>query len=137
MAIESRSTIWVDAGGNQTITRINSQGGASVITTAMLAVINSDVSQDWEGVLAVASPVPTNAAYMPVSVRCVMVFTTNVAAELVTLTLIAPRIGIFLADGRTVDLTNVDVVNLVTACVGTLCSDTGATATACIAGYVQ
>lgn len=137
MAVESRSTLWVDAGGNQTITRINSQGGASVIVATMLAVLNSDISQDWEGVLATASPAPTNAAYMPVTARATLLFTTTAAGVLVSLTLIAPKLAIFLADGVTVNLANADVVNLATAAVGTLCNETGDTATALIAGFLQ
>lgn len=137
MAVDTRSIVWVDAGGNSVITRVNSQGGAAGIMADALAVSNADWQQDWEGGLSVnGTPSPTAAEYSPANVVAQFVFTTTSPGVLVTLRVPSPQIGIFLADGRTVDLTNAAVLTLIAACVGTLCNDAGDTATACIAGFI-
>jgi len=138
MAVSTRSVVWVDAGGNVTITRINTQGGAGSIQTNILGIINADRFQYWEGTLSVNGfPTPSAAQYQPVSARATLVFTTTAPGVLVELTLIAPDIGIFLADQRTIDLTNTGVVSLITACVGVLCDTAGNTAVSCIAGFLN
>jgi len=137
MAVDSRSVVWVDAGAGSTITRINSLAGSAGIEADLLAVSNADIQQNWFGTLAVnGSPTPVAAEYQSVTQRVTLVFTTTAAGVLVTLTLVAPQIGIFLADGRTVDLANAAVVTLAAACVGNLCTIAGDAAVALIAGYL-
>lgn len=138
MAVESRSTLWVDAGGGATITRINTQGGAAGLLPSILAVVNSDQQQSWEGPLAVnVAPAPVAAQYQPVSAVAILVFTTTAPGVLVELKLVAPQLGIFLSDQRTVDLTNAGIVAVATACVGVLCDVNGNTAVALVAGFLQ
>lgn len=137
VATTTRSTVWVDAGAGATITRINSQGSAAAIVSDLLAVSNADVQQDWEGTLSVNStPTPTAALLQSVTQRVSLVFTTTAPGVLVTLILVAPKSAIFLADGRTVDLSNTDVATLAADCIGKLCTEAGDTATALIAGYL-
>lgn len=137
MAIESRSVVWVDGAAGSTITRINSDGGAAGIQAAMLPCMNADYLQFWESPLLVnGSPLPTVAEYQSVTQRATLLFSTTAAGILVRLVLIAPKIGIFLADGRTVDLSNADVTALATVCVGTLSTESGDLATALVAGYL-
>jgi len=134
---DTRSTLWVDAGAGVTITRINSDGSAAVIVSDLLALSNADVQQDWEGTLGVnATPTPTAANYQSVTQRVTFVFTTTAPGVLVEVTLPAPKESIFLADLRTVDLTNADVVTLAMDCVGKLSTVGGDLATALIAGYL-
>lgn len=137
MATESRSVVWVDGAGGSTITRINSEGGAAAVQSAMLSCQNADYLQFWESDLLVnGSPIPTVAEYQSVTQKATLLFTTTAPGVLVKLTLIAPKIGIFLSDGRTVDLSNTDVSALAIACVGVLATESGDTATALIAGYL-
>jgi hypothetical protein len=138
VATESRSVLWVDGAAGSTITRINSDGGAASIQSAMLPCQNADFLQYWESDLTInGSPSPTVEEYQSVTQRAVLLFTTTAPGILVKLTLIAPKIGIFLSDGRTVDLSNADVSALAIACVGVLSTDSGDTATGLIAGYLQ
>lgn len=137
MAVDTRSVVWVDAGAGSTITRINSLSGSAGIEADLLTISNADVQQNWFGTLAVnGSPSPTAAQYQSVTQRVSLVFTTTAPGVLVTLTVVAPKLSIFLSDGRTVDLTNTDVVALATACVGNLCNTSGDSATALIAGFL-
>lgn len=137
MTVTSTSTVWVDAAAGATITRINSQGSAAVLQSDLLALSNSDVQQFWSGTLVVnGSPTPVAAALQSVTQRVTFVFTTTAPGVLVELTLVAPKSSIFLADGRTVDLTNTDVVTLAGDCVGKLCNVSGDTAVTLIAGYL-
>jgi len=137
MAVDSRSVVWVDAGAGSTITRINSLAGSAGIEADLLAVSNADIQQNWFGTLAVnGSPTPTAAPVQSVTARVTLVFTTTAAGVLLTLSLPAPKASIFLADQRTVDLTNAAIVTLAAACVGNLCTIAGDAATALIAGYL-
>lgn len=136
--VDTASVLWVDAGAGASITRINSLGSAAVITSDLLAVSNADVQQQWAGTLLVNSaPTPTAAPQQSVTARCSLVFTTTAPGVLVTLTLLAPKASIFLSDGRTVDLSNADIVTLAADCAGKLCTVAGDTAVSLIAGYLS
>jgi hypothetical protein len=137
VATESRSVLWVDGAAGSTITRINSDGGAASVQAAMLPCMNADYLQYWESDLTVnGAPAPTIAEYQSVLQRAVLLFTCTAPGILIKLTLPAPQIGIFLSDGRTVDLSNADVSALAIACVGVLSTESGETATGLIAGYL-
>lgn len=137
MTLESRSVVWVDAGGSQTITRINSDGGFAGPFVDLLAVTNADWLQEWESVLSLnPSPSATSLDYLSVKSVAIILFTTT-GVGLVSLRIPAPKLSIFLADGKTVDFANTDVVSLVNACVGILANEAGDTAVSYVAGYLQ
>ena len=98
----------------------------------MLAVCNSDYNDYWEGTDNInPTPSPTVAQYQSVKQRANLSFLCA-DGSIAVLDLIAPKIGIFLADGITVDATTIPA--LIAACVGTLESTSGSLATAFIAG---
>lgn len=135
---DTRSVLWVDAGAGTTITRINTLLGGAAITASLLSVSNADRSQSWEGPLTVnATPTPTAAQYQSVTQRVSLLFTTTAPGIMVTLTLVAPQLSIFLADQKTVDLTNGLIVTLAAVCVGNLCDEGGNAATALVAGFLN
>jgi len=138
VAVDTRSVLWVDGAAGATITRINTLTGAAAIQGGIVTISNADYLQEWEGPLTVnGSPAPIVAQYQSVTQRAVLVFTTTAPGVLVQLSVPAPQIGIFLSDGRTVDLTNVDVSALAALCAGNLCDDAGNQVVSLIAGYLQ
>jgi hypothetical protein len=137
MAVETRSVVWVDSVANTSITRINSDGGAASIQSAVLPCINADYLQFWESALLVnSSPSPSFGEYPSVGQKAILLFSTTAPGIMVKLVLVAPSESIFLADKRTIDLSNADISALSIACIGVLCTDAGNTATAVVAGYL-
>lgn len=137
MADSMRSVVWVDAGGFTSITKIRTDAGASTIFTDMLACINADWLQGWEGDLNTnGAPAPTAATYEPGIMRAALTFQCSDYSQVV-LILPAPKAAIFHADGETVDPTVGVMSTLITDCLGHLESATGAKATAFVGGTLQ
>lgn len=116
----NRSIVWVDSGGNNTITLVRTSTGAGTIEGDMLALSNADWFNQWEGTLFVnGSPGPTFAQYPSVRQAATLNFlcADGTSAEL---TIPSPQIGIFLADGVTVDPTT--ITTLIADCIGNLLS---------------
>jgi len=130
----NRSILWVDGAGGSTITLVRAITSANSIETELLAVSNADWFNEWEGPLNInLSPSPTVAAYQSVSQRAALTF---LCADGTTarVDIVAPKLGIFLADGITVDAST--ITSLITACVGTLLSATLSPATAFLSGIL-
>jgi hypothetical protein len=126
--------LWVDGAGGSTITLIRTSTGGASIETEILGVINADIFNEWEGTLNInLTPAPTVAPYQSVSQKAQLVF---LCADGTTagVTLVAPKLGIFLADGITVDSSM--ITSLITACVGNLLSPTLSPATAFLSGVL-
>ena len=131
---QNRSIVWVDGAAGSTITLIRTSTGGAAIETALLGVSNADWFNEWEGTLNVnLAPAPTAAPYQSVSQRATLVF---LCADGTTarVDLVAPQLGIFLADGITVDATMIPAV--IAACVGNLLSATLSPATAFLSGIL-
>jgi len=135
MALESLSTVWVDAYGQQTITRVNSNGGAGAAAAALYALSNAGIVESWEGARTPGSPSPTAAAYQSIVDRAALLFLC--ADNTIMSTIVpAPQLGIFLADGETVDITNAAVATFATAAIASpLTNNAGSPVTTLVNGY--
>lgn len=135
MADQTMSVVWIGAGTGLTINRIRTATGASTILAALLALSNADELNTWEGDLTVNStPVPVNAQYPGLQQVANLVF---LCADGTTaqIRLPAPKIGIMLADGVTVDASM--ITTLIADCVGNLQSPTGSLAVSFLSGRVN
>lgn len=131
---QNRSILFVDAAGGSSIVLIRTSAGAAAIQAAMLGVMNADWFNEWEGTLNInLAPSPVVAPYQSVSQQAALVF---LCADGTTarLNLLAPKLGIFLADGITVDSTMIG--GLIAACVGNLLSATLSPATSFLSGIL-
>jgi hypothetical protein len=132
MADQSRSLLWIDAGGRLTITRIRTDAGAATIQADMLAVSNADWANEWEGNLNInMSPAPAGGDYGSVQQAAMLNFLCA-DNSIVGLRLIAPQVGIFLADKVTIDATM--IATLIADCIGHLESTTGSLAASFLGG---
>lgn len=135
MARVNRSILWLDSGGNATITLILANPTAASIQGALLAKSNADYSEYWEGPLVInGSPTPTFAQYPAVTQQAVLSFLCA-DGTIAKVALIAPQLGIFLSDGQTVDATQIPVI--IAACISTLISNSGSPAVSFIGGILQ
>lgn len=130
----SRSTVWVDANGRKTIFRVNSGTGMGGAAAALAALSNAAELEHWESNVSTSVPAPVAAAYQSGQDRAALVF---VCADGTTTAIIvpAPALAIFMADGETVDITNVDVVAFVAAAVAApLTNGSGSAVTGLVSG---
>lgn len=132
---DARSVVWIDSGGNSTITLIRTSSGAGTIEGDVLALSNADWFNQWEGTLFVnASPSPTFADYPSVTQNATLLFLcadgTNARLDIV-----APKISIFMADGVTVDPST--ITGLIADCVGNLLSASLSPAVSYLSGFLN
>lgn len=134
MSVERMSIIWVDAGGRSTITAIRTSTGASGILSAILADSNGDFLNKWEGTETVnATPTALDLQYPSIMQQAILSFLAS-DGTIARVSIPAPNISIFLADGQTVDPTAIG--GIITACVGTLAAPSQALATSFIGGFL-
>lgn len=135
MARVNRSILWVDSGGLTTITLILANPSAAGIQGALLAKSNADYLDEWEGPLNInGSPAPVAADYRSVTQSAVLSFLCG-DGSIAKVALVAPKLSIFLADGQTVDSTQ--IAGIIAACTGNLVSNTGSTAASFLGGILQ
>ena len=123
MADQTMSVVWIGPGTGLTITRIRTAAGASTILTDLLAISNADQLNTWEGNLTInSSPAPVNAQYPGLQQIANLLF---LAADGTTaqIRLPAPKVGIMLADGVTVDASTIGT--LIADCIGSLQAPSG------------
>jgi len=133
---DSRSVIWVDANGKQTITRIRTGTGAAGIQAAILGASNADYSAWWESAETTnGSPAPVAAAYQGNQPMAQLLY---LCADLTIATLLlpAPAVGNFLADQETINPTAAPIAAITAAATaaGGLVSTTGSPATTLLGG---
>ena len=128
------SVLWTDYGGSNTITKIETNGGASSIVEAIQDISNADWVNRWEGPTGFNTASTTFAQYPAASQQALMQFMCA-DGTVARLAIPAPQIGIFLADGVTVDSTM--IADLIAACVGTLAAPSGSLATSFLVGILQ
>jgi hypothetical protein len=129
------SIVWIGAGTGLTINRIRTATGASTILSDLLAISNADKLNTWEGDLTEnTSPAPVNAQYPGVTQFANLLF---LCADGTTaqIRLPAPKIGIMLSDGVTVDAST--ITTLIGDCVGNLQAPSGSLAVSFQAGRVS
>lgn len=135
MSYWARSVVWLDANGYKTITKIQSQSGASSVVGDLQALSNAGVQNYWESEVTVANLTPSTGLFQSGADRAAMVFlcsdTTNY-----TIIVPAPKSSIFDSDGESVDLTNVDVAAFALAAITCpICNESGSPVTVLLAGY--
>lgn len=128
---QARGIVWADATGRTRLTIVKSVGSSSAIEVALQGASQAGVLYDWASAMGVAIGTAAAAQYQAANQTAQLLFTTA-AGSLIYLTLPAPQIGIFLADGKTIDATTIPA--LIAACIGTLSDGAGNVATAFIAG---
>jgi hypothetical protein len=131
----ARSTVWVDAFGYRTITKLVTDGGAATVEPSLEALSNAATTQFWESPITFTTNTPVAAQYQSTSDKCVMIF---LCADLTNYAVIvpAPKLSIFLADGETVDQANADVIAFVSAALACpIANPAGSVVTFLIAGY--
>lgn len=103
MAEQQRSIIWIDFGGSTTQTLVRADPNAGSIQSALLGHSIGDILNWWEGPPNINStPAPGTSTYAPIGDHARLLFLDS-ASSLVTLTLPAPNLNVFFADGVTVD----------------------------------
>ena len=132
-----RSTVIADANGGRTIILLRSTAGAGGIQGGILNCSTGDYLQYWESAVTNnGAPAPPGGGYQQVTLQAILYFACadGTVAQVV---IPAPALGIFLADGDTVDPANAFVAGLITACVGNLESASASQATAYLGGRLS
>lgn len=131
MAAQLRQIVWIDAGGRTRVTVPCADPDNATIMAKLQLHSNADVQQWFEGPANILSPSPVAADFPDVVDLARLTFTDSFGS-LVNLALPAPQSSIFLADSVTVDSSA--IADVITACIGHLCSAGGSTVTAYVAG---
>lgn len=126
-----RSVAWIDAGGRtrQTITRTSTT--ASAIMSTLQGHSNAGVLEWFEGPDNQLFGTGVNATFPDVADAAILTFTTAIGT-LVTLTLPAPKLAIFMADGATVNPSA--IADIIAAALANLVDGAGNPVTAYVAG---
>jgi hypothetical protein len=111
MKMAVRSTyVWTDAGGRTATMLLTTSGSGATTAAAIAAKSNAAIIQAWGGTLYVApSPAPTAGTYRDVADVATLFFRTA-AGDVVKVAILAPLASIFLADGETVDSTQIAAI---------------------------
>lgn len=125
------SVLYTDANGFQTIQALRTAFGATTIAADIQSHSNAMQSTTWEGAESAPVGAPTAAQYLPGNVKARLTFQCADLTE-VSITIPAPKIGIFYADGKTVDPTKIAV--LIADCLANLVSTSNSPATSYISG---
>lgn len=131
MAAVMRQIVWIDAGGRTRVTVPCADPSLSTIMAKLQLHSNADVQQWFEGPPTILTPAPVSAAFPDVVDLARLTF-TDAFGSLVNLALPAPQGAIFMADSVTVNPSA--IADVITACIGHLCSAGGSTVTAYVAG---
>jgi hypothetical protein len=131
MAAQRRYIVWIDAGGRTRATIPCADPDNATIMAKLQLHSNADVQEWFEGPDNLLTPTPVSAAFPDVIDLARLTF-TDAFGSLVNLALPAPQSSIFLADSVTVDPSA--IADVITACIGHLCSSGGSLVTAYVAG---
>lgn len=133
MATQRRTTVWIDAQGKTTAHLLTTSAGGGAVEAEIDAQSNAAVLEAWEGTLdATAVPAPVAAPYQSVRDAATLVFSTASGA-FIRVTIPAPDVGIFQADGETVDPATIGT--LIALVIANVVTADGAAATAYVAGF--
>lgn len=135
--VDTRSTIWFDAQGRtrQTITRgIDSLIGGPTLASVqadVAALSNADWMRYWQGTENTQTPAPPGGQYIAVGDYAELLFSAADGSQLYV-TIPAPVSTLFLADGETVDITQ--ITTLISDVTGCLVTATGSHPTTFVGG---
>jgi len=133
----SRSTIWLDANGYQTIQLLRSVSGATSLSAAIAAASNAARVYYWESPeTTYVGPVPVSAPYLPGNLVALFTY-QNADLTYSSLRVPAPALAIFFADGQSVDPSNPLVAAINTAAIGALVGTSGSPAASFVSGKLQ
>lgn len=130
------SVIWLDFNGVTRQTIVTSAAGAGAIWAAAQAASQAQVQMTWESALGAPVGAATAGNYQSNKMSAQLVFQTAAGSNL-RLTIPAPSLGIFLADGQTVDPANALVLAIVASCIGSLSDAAGNVAVTFVGGTLQ
>lgn len=131
MSAQKRYIVWVDAGSRTSATIPCADPDNAAIMAALQNHSGADVLNWFEGPSNLLTPAPSGVEFADVKDLARLTF-TDAGGSLVALALPAPNLGIFQADSVTVDPTT--IADIISACVGHLCSSAGGLVTAYVAG---
>lgn len=124
--------VWADSNGRTRLTYVNTTSGGASIQSALEAKSNAGVQNSVDATATITSPTTTVAPFQTVSDVAVLVFVDGSGYETEVI-LPAPLSSIFLADGRTVDITQIGAI--IAAVVGTAETSAGGVVTSFLGGY--
>ena len=124
-------TVWLDSNGEQSVRSLTGASSTAAIVAALEAYSNATAKSFAEGPLTVPGTVPVAAPYLSVRQVAYLTFTDGVGHN-ATVALPSPHVGIFLADGVSVDPTM--IAPLIATCIGTLQTGAGTLVTAFVSG---
>lgn len=134
MAIYSRRIGWIDANGEVRTTQLIGISSMSTVQLALLLLSNADEATESEAQIFVnSSPAPIAAIYQSVTDYAELWYSTSINT-IIAVTVPAPRLSIFLADGQTVDPANSNVVAASGQIIGVVSDLAGNVATAFVGG---
>jgi len=131
MSAQQRYIVWIDAGGRTRAVIPCADPDVSTIMAKMQLHSQADVLNWFEGARNDLTPTPAGGVFADVQDLARLTF-SDAGGSLVTLALPAPSAVIFEADSVTVDPSA--IADLITACVGHLCSSAGGLVTTFVAG---
>lgn len=132
MATQRRTVVWVDASGRTTGTLLTTVAGAAAVQAALEAKSNAAPQAYWEGDLEVtAGPSPVSATFPSTRDGAALVFETA-SGTLVTVRIPAPVASIFMADGETVD--NSQITSIIAQVIADVVTSDGVVITQYVAG---
>lgn len=123
--------VWIDANGEQQVRSVTGATSPAAIVSALEAYSNAVVKSYAEGPLTTPGLTPSSAPYLSVRQVAYLNFTDGVG-HYARLALPSPQVGIFLADGVSVDASM--IAPLIAACIGTLRTGAGTLVTAYVSG---
>jgi hypothetical protein len=133
MPTQRQTTVWIDVQGKTIAHLLTTATGGSAVQAEIAAISNAAVYQAWEGDLVVpATPSPVSAPLQSVRDQATLAFQTG-AGSLVRVQVPAPDIGIFQADGETVDPAT--IAALIAAVIADVVTADGTALTAYVAGF--
>jgi len=130
------AVIWKDANGVTRQTVIRSLAGASAIWTAAQAASLAEVLQTWESPLGPTVGAAATGNYQSNKMAASLTFQTA-SGSILRLTLPAPSLSVFLADGVTIDPANALITALVATCIGSLSDGAGNVAIGYLGGVLD
>lgn len=134
MAVMRRSVIFTDHSGGVTIFAIRTSSGATGIQLALIAKSHGDYLNFWESTETVnVAPATSSGQYPSVTQQATLSYlcADGTVARLV---IPAPDLSIFLADGQTVDATQ--IAALTAACIGNLAAPSQSLAVSFLGGFL-
>lgn len=131
MSAQQRYIVWIDAGGRTRATIPCADPNNTAIMAALENHSNAGVLNWFEGARNDLTPTATPAIFADVVDLARLTFTDG-SGNLATIALPAPVQAIFMADSVTVDPST--IADIISACVGHLCTAAGSMVTSYVAG---